>query len=212
VPAILTDKSDTLAEMLHQAETFTDWVQVDIMDGRFVPSCSIGSHDIAAVNTRLRWEGHLMVQQPEDYFEGFWQAGAQRIIFHYEAVDEPQDVIQHARNIGLGIGLALNPETVSDDIEPLLAGLDCVLFMAVHPGFYGSQFISEVLDKIADFRQKHPNIEIGIDGGIKENNIAQVASCGVDSICVGSAIFLSGNPAESYKRLSALANKASGSL
>jgi ribulose-phosphate 3-epimerase len=212
VPAILTDKTPALADMLQRAEAFTDWVQVDIMDGRFVPSYSIGSHDIAAIKTKLRWEAHIMVQQPEHYLEGFKQAGAQRVIFHYESDESPQQVIEKAKNIGIGIGIALNPETDPDDIEPLLPDLECVLFMAVHPGFYGSKFIPEVLDKIAAFRHKHPDIEIGVDGGIKADNIVQVAQSGVDSICVGSAIFLSGNPAENYKQLVALANGASGPL
>ena len=212
VPAILTDNPDALAKMLRQAEAFTDWAQVDIMDGRFVPSHSITSRDIAAVNTKLGWEAHLMVQQPEEYLGGFRQAEAQRVIFHYEAIDSPQQVIQQARNIGIDIGIALNPETDTEDIESLIPDLNCVLFMAVHPGFYGSKFIPEVLDKIAAFRRKHPDIEIGIDGGINENNIVRVARSGVDSIYVGSAIFLSDNPAESYQYLLTLANGASGSF
>ena len=105
----------------------------------------------------------------------------------------------------MGIGLAVNPYTPIADISPLADELDCVLFMAVHPGFYGSKFIREVLDKIAEFRHIYPDIEIGIDGGVKEDNIAGIAISGVNYICVGSAIFLQENPVESYRRLSALA-------
>ena len=212
VPAILTDDPEALKSMVRQAETFTDWAQFDIMDGRFVPSRSITDEHIAVLKTKLRWEAHLMAQNPESYLEGFKRAGAQRVIFHYEATDSPRGVISQARSLGMGIGLAVNPDTPIAGVSPLINELDCVLFMSVHPGFYGSQFIPEVLDKIADFRLDHPDMEIGIDGGIKESNIAGVAMSGVNSICVGSAIFLNEKPGESYNRLVALANGASSPI
>ena len=112
----------------------------------------------------------------------------------------------------MNVGLAVNPDTTISDISPLLDKLDCVLFMSVHPGFYGSKFIPDVLDKVADFRLAYPDMEIGIDGGIKEGNIARVARSGANSICVGSAIFCQEQPGESYNRLVALANGASNPL
>jgi ribulose-phosphate 3-epimerase len=212
VPAILTDDPKALKSMVRQAETFTDWVQFDIMDGRFVPSHSITNEHIASLKTKLGWEAHLMVQSPETYLEGFKQAGAQRVIFHYEATDSPRGIISQARSLGMGVGLAINPDTSTAEISPLIDELDCVLFMSVHPGFYGSRFIPEVLDKIADFRPACPDMEISIDGGIKKSNIARVAMSGVNSICVGSAIFLNEKPSESYNLLVALANGGSSPL
>ncbi len=209
VPAILTDDPKSLETMIRQAETFTNYVQFDIMDGRFVPSSSIGCEDIAALSTKLNWEVHLMVQQPGKYLECFQKAGAKKVIFHFESTPLPEDIISQARRLGLSVGLAINPDTSISAILPLVDEVDCVLFLTVHPGFYGSQFVTSVMDKMAQFHSTMPHVKIGVDGGIKGNNIARIAQIGVDFICVGSAIFLQTDPAASYRRLAALAQKAS---
>ena len=204
VPAILTEDSEALETMVRQAETFTTWVQFDIMDGKFVPSRSISYEYLASLPMKLSWEVHLMVQRPEGYLEGFRQAGAQKVVFHYEATPSPREVISLVRELGLGVGLAVNPETPVSAILSLANEVDSVLFLSVHPGFYGSKFISEVLDKVVEFRSACPTVEIGIDGGIKESNITQVARARVDVIYVGSAIFLQPQPGESFRHLQAL--------
>ena len=208
IPAILTDDPEALETMVRQAETFTDWVQVDIMDGKFVPSRSINYEHLDGLPMKLGWEVHLMVQHPEDYVECFRQAGAQKVVFHYEATPSPREVISLVRGLGLGVGLAVNPETPVSAILPLTSEVDSVLFLSVHPGFYGSKFISAVLDKMGEFRRAHPGVEIGIDGGIKEDNIVQAAQAGADVIYVGSAIFLQPHPAESFRHLQALSSEA----
>ena len=205
IPAILTDDPKALETMVRQAETFTTYVQFDIMDGQFVPSRSITWKHLASLSMKLSWEAHLMVKRSEDYVEGFWRAGAQKIVFHYEASSSPREVISLVRSLGLGVGLAVNPETPVSDILTLAGEVDSVLFLSVNPGFYGSKFIPEVLDKIVAFHNAQPNLEIGIDGGIKESNIAQIAQSGVDIIYVGSAIYLQPQPAESFRRLQSLA-------
>lgn len=205
VPAILTNDPKALETMVRQAETFTDWVQFDIMDGKFVPSCSINHQHLASFPMKLSWEVHLMVLRPEDYLESFRRAGAKKVIFHYEATPSPREVISLGRELGLGVGLAVNPETPVSAFLSLASEVDSVLFLSVHPGFYGSKFMPEVLDKIIEFRSAQPGVEIGIDGGIKESNIAQVAQAGADIIYVGSAIFLQPQPGESFRRLQALA-------
>jgi ribulose-phosphate 3-epimerase len=208
VPAILTDDPAELERLLRQAETFTDYVQLDIMDGRFVPSRSVTCGQMAALHTSLRWEAHLMVLQPEDCLEDFRNAGAEKIVFHYEATPAPEDVIAKIRALGLKAGLAVNPETPLSAVDALVPKVDSVLFLSVNPGFYGAKFIPEVLEKIETFRRSHPCAETGIDGGIKENNIAEVARTGVDVIYIGSAVFLQPDPAAAYRRLSALAAAA----
>ena len=201
IPAILTDNPQTLQNMLQQSATFTKYVQIDIMDGKFVPSRSITSEQIVGVPHQLKWEAHLMVKEPELELENFQKAGAIKALFHYEATPSPQKVISAARRLGLSIGLAVNPETPVSAIKPFVGAVDSVLFLSVHPGFYGAKFIPEVLDKIAELRRKQPNLNIGIDGGIKETNIALIARSGVNEIFVGSAIFLQSDPAEGYRRL-----------
>ena len=204
IPAILTDDPQALKTMLLQSSTFTDYVQIDIMDGRFVPSRSVTWQQLSGLAVNINWEAHLMVEQPEEQLEHFKGVGAGKVIFHFEAAPDPLRVISTGRKLGLNIGLALNPETPVERILSFTGELDSVLFLAVHPGFYGAKFIPEVLDKIAALRKAKPNLKIGIDGGIKESNIAQIAKSGVDEICVGSAIFLQPQPGESYRKLQAL--------
>ena len=205
VPAILTEDPAALRTMVEQTQGFTDYAQLDIMDGQFVPSRSITCEHIAGLEMKLDWEAHLMVLHPETYLDDFQRAGTQKIVFHYEAVSSPPEIIALIRERGLKVGLALNPETPVDAVTPLAGMLDSVLFLSVNPGYYGAKFIPEVLEKIADFRRACPDIETGIDGGIKENNITDIARTGVDVICVGSAIYLQPDPGESYRRLQALA-------
>lgn len=208
MPAILTNDPKALATMVHQAETFTNYVQFDIMDGQFVPSQSITWEHLASLPMKLNWEAHLMVLHPEDYLQGFRQAGAQKIVFHYEATPSPQEFISLVRDIGMSVGLAVNPDTANSAILPLVDNVDSVLFLAVHPGFYGSKFIPEVMDKVAELRSVRPEVEIGVDGGIKESNIRQIVRAGVDVIYVGSAIFLQPQPGESFRHLLALVQES----
>lgn len=209
VPAILTDDPKMLTTMVHQAETFTDYVQFDIMDGKFVPSRSITWEHLRQLPMKLSWEAHLMVQHPEDYFEGFSQAGAKKLVFHFEASNSPRHTISLARSFGIKVGIAVNPETPASAVLPFITELDGILLLSVHPGFYGAKFLPEVLGKVAELRRSCPDLEIGIDGGIKESNIIQVAQVGLDVIYVGSAIFLQPNPAECFQRLQKLARECS---
>lgn len=190
--------------MLHEAEAFADRVQVDIMDGRFVPSKSIAADDLARVKTRLSVEVHLMVTEPEAHLEAFLKAGAGRVVFHYEATSSPSRTIALARHLGLGVGLALNPQTPVAEAKPYFGEVDFVLLLSVDPGFYGSPFIPSVLEKVNVLRSLFPG-EIGMDGGIKGENIRQVKEVGVDYACIGSGIFRSPDPARAYRELRALA-------
>jgi ribulose-phosphate 3-epimerase len=149
-----------------------------------------------------------MVVHPEEYMPGFRQAGAQKVIFHYEATSSPREAVSLARSLGLGVGLAVNPETAVTTILPVADEVDSVLFLTVHPGFYGSKFVPEVMDKVRELRSVRPKVEIGVDGGIKESNITQVARDGADVIYVGSAVFLQPQPAESFRRLQTLAQES----
>ncbi|GAI48518.1 unnamed protein product, partial [marine sediment metagenome] len=176
-----------LKNMVRQAETFTTYAQIDIMDGQFVPSRSITWQHLAPLSIKFAWEAHLMVLHPEDYLEGFRQAGAQKIFFHYEATPSPQEVISRARNLGLGVGLAINPETPVPAILHLASELDSLLLLSVNPGFYGSKLIPEVMDKVAELHHACPDLEIGIDGGINERNIAEVAQSGIDVVYGGNS-------------------------
>lgn len=201
---MLTDDVSALNQMVKAISSAVQWAQVDIMDGQFVPSKSIGWQEIKAAKPKFDWEAHLMVKEPESYFSGFKSARARRIIFHFEAVTDPKVTIDTARKLDLDIGMALNPGTPVSAVAEYLPLLDSILIMSVIPGFYGSKFIPEVLDKVGEIRAIRPEIPIGIDGGIKESNILEVAASGVGDICVGSGIFLSADPAASWRHLQTL--------
>ena len=192
--------------MLEQAKLFTDFVQIDLMDGAFVPSRSITPEELVNIKPDISWEAHIMANEPEKFLHFLKDAGASRIIFHYEATDDHKRVIKTARSLELGVGIALSPSTPGDALKNLFSLIDCVLFMAVNPGYYGAKFIPEVLSKVKAFRQQYSNIEIGIDGGVKEDNLKLIVNSGVNSVCVGSAIFLSESPAQSYRKFLDMAN------
>jgi ribulose-phosphate 3-epimerase len=204
VPAILANDAVALEKYVRQAETFTDFTQVDIMDGDFVPSRSISYKDIAALKPKFRWEAHLMVQHPEDYLEGFKKAGAGKIVFHFEAKTDIEKTISLIRKLDMKVGLAVNPKTTNKDLAPLVKKIDSVLFLSVEPGYYGAKFTPGVLDKIVEFHKSNPKMETGIDGGVKEDNIKEVARTRVNNICVGSGIFSQPDPAAAYRRLTAM--------
>lgn len=200
LPAILTDRREDLELKIRQSETFTDLVQIDIMDGQFVPSHSINAADLASVKTHLELEVHLMVKKPEDYIESFARAGASRIVFHYEAAPNPLVVINCIKANGKKAGIALNPETPLAALIQLVPRLDFALFLSVNPGYYGAPFIPEVLDKIRACRALKIPLELGTDGGINADTIVEAKQSGVDYVCVGSAIFRN-DPAASYAKL-----------
>ena len=208
VPAVLTDNPAILKTMLEKAADYTDFVQIDIMDGVFVPSHSISWKDILPIRKQPQWEAHLMIKNPEKEFANYQKAGASKVIFHYEATQDHKKVIQVARSLKLKVALAINPETTLAQVMPLLDAVDSVLFLSVHPGFYGAKFLPEVLDKIKELHRIKPALMLSIDGGINENNLLEVTKSGVREICVGSGIFRQPDPAEAYRKLTTVVNKA----
>jgi ribulose-phosphate 3-epimerase len=198
VPAILTDNPQDLKRMLGQAETFTDFVQIDFMDGDFVPSKSVTPEDLAEIEIRIGWEAHLMVKDPIDYLSSLNKKGLKRVIFHWEADPHPESIVSALRDLGLAVGLAINPETALSQFEDLVPHIDSVLFLSVHPGFYGSPFVEEVLEKVREFRYRFPSTVIGIDGGVALDNIQRLKLLKMDYACVGSRIFRHDDPGKSY--------------
>jgi len=206
VPALLTDKKDELAVMVKLCSQFCDYVQIDIMDGKFVPSKSISIEDLKDFKAGVRCEAHLMVNDPLEWIEPFKIIGADRIIYHFEIEKDHNEIISEIKKAGLGVGLGINPSTKVDDFKSLADKVDTVLFMSVNPGFYGAKFIPEVLDKIKEFKRQFPAVSVGIDGGIKLDNMLSAKKAGADYICVGSAILKSSSPGKEYLKFSKLFN------
>ena len=145
-----------------------------------------------------------MVEEPLLWVDAFKAAGAYRIIYHFEIEGDHFRIINAIKKKKLEVGLAINPSTQVKDFGFLIDRIDSVLFMSVIPGFYGSKFIPEVLDKVKEFKKIYPDKCAGIDGGIKAGNVTLVAQSGVDYICVGSAILKAENPGKAYLQIKGL--------
>ena len=203
IPAILTNDPGDLKNKLDQIKGLTDWVHIDIMDGKFVNNVSVSLTDLANIQTNLFIEAHLMVLNPENYFTDCEQASVQRIIFHIEATSDAQSILQKMAHFDFQKGLALNPETAAENVNAYLDQIDVVLCMGVHAGFSGQEFILEILEKVSHIKQRVPQIKIGVDGGIKLSNIQQIAQAGSDYCAVNSALFETKDIKKSLKELQA---------
>ena len=199
VPAILTDQREDLQTLLNRAEQFAEYVQIDFMDGSFVPSRSVSPADLQGITTSLACEAHLMVERPAEYLHDLAAFGFRRIIFHFEANTNPESLITAIKKHGCEAGIALNPNTDVRHVDHLVSRVDAVLFLSVNPGFYGSAFIPAVLDKIQQFRKSHPSTVVGIDGGVALDNVVDIKMAGVTYACVGSRIMLDEKPGERYE-------------
>lgn len=171
---------------------FDNWVQIDITDGKFVATkTNIDSADLKYFTERANVEFHLMIDRPEETIGEWVRLGPKRIIVHVEAVIDMKKIIGVCRENDVEIGLAVNPETPNMMIEPWINAVDLALFLGVHPGRGGQEFIPEVLTKIKSLRQNFPDVKIGIDGGVRNANIEELKNAGIDVFVVGSGILKS---------------------
>lgn len=171
---------------------FGNWVQIDITDGKFVETkTNVNLTDLKYFTERANVEFHLMIDKPEETIGEWIRIGAKRIIVHIEAVTDLKKLISVCRENGVEVGIALNPETQNVMIEPWIGNADLILFLGVKPGRGGQEFIPEVLNKIKSLRQNFPSVKIGVDGGVRVENIRQLKEAGVDIFVIGSGILKS---------------------
>jgi ribulose-phosphate 3-epimerase len=196
VPSILSADFTRLGEQVREAEAAgAQRIQIDVMDGHFVPNITMGPMVVEAVRrcTTLPLEAHLMITNPQDYIEAFAEAGADIIIVHQEVCPHLHRVIQQIRNTGKIPAVALNPSTPVFLLEDVLSLLEMVLIMTVNPGFGGQDFIPETLPKIARLRrtitERCLRCDIEVDGGIHEATAQQVVQAGANLLVAGSAVY-----------------------
>jgi ribulose-phosphate 3-epimerase len=195
-PSLLAADMGDLRNCVRKAEEAgAEYLHLDIMDGCFVPNISYGSSVIKALrkNSNMFFDVHLMVQEPDRFFEDYVKAGADLLCVHVEAVKHLHRSIQNIKNLGVKAAVALNPATSITSIEEILPDLDMVLLMSVNPGFGGQSFIDSTLDKISRMKKiidsRNLNIEIEVDGGIYLKNVVDVVKAGADIVVSGSGIF-----------------------
>ncbi len=203
IPAILTNNKTDLINKLSVLEKIgmIKWAQIDIMDNKFVPYRSVGVDELQDIKTTLSLEAHLMVLNPETYYQKLQSSAFKRVIFHIESTPNTIQNIEIAKEYGLEVGVALNPETSFSTLESIINLIDLVLFLGVRPGQQGQVFIENVLEKINNVRSIYPELVISLDGGISKDNIAKIFKSGVDHMVVGSAIWKNNKPLENYQEL-----------
>ena len=196
VPSILSADFTRLGEQVREAEEAgAQRIQVDVMDGHFVPNITMGPIIVNAVRhcTTLPVEAHLMISNPEQYIEDFAKAGADVIIVHQEVSPHLHRIIQQIKAAGKKPGVALTPSTPVIMLEDILSLLDLVLIMTVNPGFGGQDFIPETLPKITRLRQlitrRGLHCDIEVDGGIHEATVPLVVQAGANLLVAGSAVY-----------------------
>jgi len=196
VPSILSADFTRLGDQVREAEEAgAQRIQVDVMDGHFVPNITMGPIIVNAVRhcTTLPVEAHLMISNPEQYIEDFAKAGADVVIVHQEVSPHLHRIIQQIKAAGKMAGIALTPSTPVIMLEDILSLLDLVLIMTVNPGFGGQDFIPETLPKITRLRQlitqRGCRCDIEVDGGIHEATVPLVVQAGANLLVAGSAVY-----------------------
>ena len=210
-PSILSADGSRLGDEITAVEAAgADWIHIDVMDGHFVPNLTIGPGLIASLRkaTRLPFDVHLMIENPEQYIDAFAEAGSDWITIHVEATVHLHRTVALIREKGLKAGVSLNPATPLVRIEPILPDIDLLLVMTVNPGFGGQKFIEGSLPRIREakemIRTLAPKVLLEVDGGVTLQNIRTIANAGADILVAGSAIFGSGDYAETIGAMKAL--------
>ncbi|MEI8230714.1 MAG: ribulose-phosphate 3-epimerase [Candidatus Peregrinibacteria bacterium] len=203
-PSILSADFGHLQEDINSIEPYADWIQLDVMDGHFVPNLSFGAPVAKCIKTKLPMDTHLMVSNPQDRIAEFLAIGVKHITFHAEAVkgtDARRALIQAIRKGGATAGIAINPVTPLSEVEDVLEDIDLLLVMSVNPGFSGQGFITDVLGKVTEARRKHPALMIQMDGGIDDKTAPLCRAAGANNLVTASYLFTSSDRAAAIASL-----------
>ncbi len=214
-PSILSADGGKLGEEIAAVEKAgADWIHLDVMDGHFVPNITMGPAIIASLRkaTRLPFDVHLMIKNPDNYVESFAAAGADYITIHVEATNHLHRTVELIKKTGKKAGISLNPATPLCAVEEILPDIDLLLIMSVNPGFGGQKFIQSSPAKIkrasAMIAKLSSKMLLEVDGGVNLQNIGSIAQAGADVLVAGAAVFGTADYAQTIASLKAAANKA----
>ena len=209
-PSILSADFGRLAEDIASCEAGgADWIHVDVMDGRFVPNLTFGAKVIETLRrlTSLPLDVHLMVVEPESYFDAFAAAGASVLTIHQEAAPHLHRQLTRIRELGLRAGAAVNPSTPVETLRDVISELDLLLVMTVNPGFGGQRFIEGTVAKVSRAREMlvaaGSSAALEVDGGIARDTIARCWRAGADTFVTGNAVFSAPDVAAEIRELRA---------
>ena len=194
VPSILSANQDKLQEEINEIEDYSDLLQVDVMDNKFVPNITPQSELLKKFNTKVPLDIHLMVKEPsDDYIMSFIDANPKlkinNITVHQEACSNIRDTLNFIKSNNIKPSVAINPKTPLNKIKNILDEVDMVLIMTVVPGFSGQKFIEDCMDKVKELRKLKPNLEIEVDGGVNDKTATIAVKAGANVLVVSSFIF-----------------------
>jgi len=196
VPSILSADFARLGEQVREAEAAgVDAIQIDVMDGQFVPNITFGPGVVAAIRplVSLSLEVHLMIVEPDRFLAMFAEAGADRLIVHQEVCDDLRGTLESIRSLGVGAGVTLSPETPAAAVRDAFDLIDLIQVMTVHPGFGGQDFLFDQLAKIREIREMLEadglEIPVGVDGGVDTTTVPQIVAAGARVLVAGSSVY-----------------------
>ena len=206
-PSLLAADFSALADEVGRVEEHVDGIHLDLMDGHFVPNLTFGMPVLKSLRPRtsLYFDAHLMMTNPDYYFDELAACGVDLVTVHIEVYPDPVPIAQKARAAGLAFGLTLNPPTPFAAVEPFVGLVDNLLVMSVYPGFGGQAFIPEVLEKVERAREivdsRGLAADIQIDGGINPETAKAARAAGADIFVAGTAIFGAADPVAATREL-----------
>jgi len=199
IPAVIANNQEELENKINKVANFVEIIQLDIMDGKFVSNKSM-DFDFKLPKTKCKFEAHLMINEPQNWIENHFMK-VDTILVHLESIDNPLEIIKQVKEKRKNIGFVLNPETELKKILSYINKINQILIMTVNPGFYGSPFLPDMLEKIKKLRLLKPDLNIEVDGGITNRTIDIVNKAGANLFVSGSYIIKSSNVKGSINNL-----------